>query len=212
LSEHPWPYYLPSTRDDIVALGVISLNYGQLEAMFRALFALVTGMNEFQAAAIFHRIPNNIRLNVLEELPAKSELDTALRADVGYFMRGFSTCADNRNDIMHSFSGGTYTGSATTGQYGMVLSKFSKAGNKLEWYATTEALQRVADDTYAFMLYGAKVIGEIGVYQSILREPEETRRKWRGPSPDKPPLPARMNWHFLGDSIMPSPLPPPFLA
>src|SRR5689334_16831156 len=61
--EDDWPSYLPGPRNDILALGVISLTYGLLETMFKLLFASVGDMNEHQVAAIFERLPNNHRLD-----------------------------------------------------------------------------------------------------------------------------------------------------
>jgi hypothetical protein len=69
-----WPSYLPGPAENILALGVIALAYGQLENMFRALFASITQMNEFQVAALFQRLPNNIRKVILFELMTKTVL------------------------------------------------------------------------------------------------------------------------------------------
>ena len=46
LTDDKWPEYLPGPPDYILVLGVIALNYGRMENMFRYLFSTVTRMNE----------------------------------------------------------------------------------------------------------------------------------------------------------------------
>src|SRR6476659_319728 len=100
-----WPPYLPGSRNDILALGVISLEYGFLENMFRVLFSIVGNMNEYQVAAIFERLPNNHRIDAIRQMLRESTLPDVLKDRVLYFCRCFDICADNRHAIMHSHSG-----------------------------------------------------------------------------------------------------------
>lgn len=51
-SDDKWPSYIPAPRDDIFALGVISLNYGYLENMLRSLFTSVVGLTDAQASMV----------------------------------------------------------------------------------------------------------------------------------------------------------------
>ena len=128
-----WPEYHPGNRKDILALGVIALNYGQLENVYRALFSYVTGMNEFQTAAIFHRLPNNHRESALTEVMAKTVIPQKLKDLVQYFASGFAGCAENRHDIMHASSGGRHQ-SLSTGSSGIVLSSTQRP--ERSWSAT----------------------------------------------------------------------------
>ena len=87
--EDRWPLYLPGPRDDILALGVVSLGYGQLENMFRSVFSLVTSMNEHQVAAIFERMPNNHRLSAITQMMSKTILPDKIKDRVSHFCNGF---------------------------------------------------------------------------------------------------------------------------
>src|ERR1700694_5794823 len=92
-----WPEYLPAPSDDVFAIGVVALNYGQMESMFKHLFAVVTRMNDFQVSALFYRIPNNTRLNVLSDLMNQTTLPEKLKDRVLHFCDGFKICAANRH-------------------------------------------------------------------------------------------------------------------
>ena len=39
-----WPEYLPRAQNDLIAIGAITLNYGQLENRLKYLFSAATGM------------------------------------------------------------------------------------------------------------------------------------------------------------------------
>lgn len=193
-----WPAYHPGQREETLALGVIALNYGQLENLYRTVFAYVTGMNEFQAAALFHRLPNNHRKDVLYDLMAKTTLPTELKKLVQYFAAGFGACADNRHDIMHSASGGRHI-STSKGTSGILLSKYTKAGNKLQCYATVELLRSIADEIHAYAVFGSKIAGAVSDFRSA-QDHGRVDDFLRTPSPKKPPPPARMNWRSPGQS------------
>jgi hypothetical protein len=107
--QFPWPDYLPGRSDDLLALGVIALMYGQLESMFQHVFSAVTSLNEIQASAIFQRIPNNVRQDILFQMMAQTTLPDQLKEEVQHFGLGFKTCAANRHAIMHSHSAGVFT-------------------------------------------------------------------------------------------------------
>lgn len=191
-SGEKWPEYHPGNRKDILAFGVIALNYGLLENMYRALFSCVTGMNEFQTAAIFHRLPNNQRKDVLYDLLAKTTVPRELRDIIRYFAVGFGVCADNRHDIMHSSSGGRHSGIGGS-ESGIVLAKYTNAGDKLECYPTVAILRSVADEIHAYAIFGMKVTGAVRDYQYFLNyeEPEKFRPE---ALPEKPPPPTPLNW------------------
>ena len=187
-----WPPYLPGPREDIFALGVISLNYGQLENMFRALVSGVARWNEFQTAAVFHRLPNNHRVEVVSELMSKTTMPDEIKGLIDHFLKGFAKCAETRNLIMHSSSGGVH---ASQEAHGLVLQRYTKAGNREVCYVTTADLRRIADEIHAYTGFGAWVITEITNYATHLhpKGPPEYR-----PLPstlrEKPPPPTSLRW------------------
>jgi hypothetical protein len=141
-----WPNYLWSIpRADIMALGVIALNYGQLENALRNIFGIVSGMNEDQVASVFYRLPNNQRQNVLTEFLAKSAVPQEYHQPIRDFADAFKICAENRSGVMHAHSPGSHT-SKTTGERGILLFKYSKAGTKMLHAARLSELRAVADE------------------------------------------------------------------
>jgi len=189
----------------MMALGAIALNYGQLENIYRTMFSYVTGLNEFQTAAIFHRLPNNQRKDVLHDIMAKTILPPKLKELVEYFAKGFAICADNRHDIMHSSSGGRHR-SMSTGATGIVLKKYTKAGNKVECYATVELLRSVADTIHDYAVYGSKVASAVILYRELLSQRREHELA-QLPSFDRPAPPTRMSWRSPADPKASAPLP-----
>lgn len=187
-----WPQYLPSPKQDIMALGVIALNYGQLENMFRHLFAIVAQFNEAQASALFQRLPNNHRLAIIAELIVKTTLPEKLKERVDHFCKGFEICASNRHAVMHSHSEGTFT-SVSRNVRGILLSKFSKAGNKFVCPASLEELRIIADEIYSYSMFGGEVVSEIRNFL-LCRQYGKEDVFWKVPLRDKPAPPTNMNW------------------
>lgn len=146
-----WPDYLPGPKDHL--LGVISLVSGSLEGMFKHLFRCVTGMDKPQVNALFQRIPNNTRQDIMLEL-LDPNLPENLRAAIKYFCDGFETCAENRHGLMHSHSSGNIV-IQRTGHYGFIFRKSSRAGNPLGCTPSMEDLKEVADSMHRYMLFAA---------------------------------------------------------
>lgn len=188
-----WPDYLPLPHDDVFAIGVIALNYCQLENMLKGLFSSVTRMNHYQTAALFHRMANNVRKDVLLDLLAKTTIPPELREHIEHFQKGFSICADNRHGIMHSSSAGVHSGAHSRG---LILKRYSRAGAELECYLTLNDLRQVADEIHTFMAYGAWVIGDTTNYaERVAAKTQDQFRVAPATSRGKPPLPIPLNWH-----------------
>lgn len=194
-----WPDYLPLPREDMLALGVIALNFCQLENIFRALMASVARWNVHQTAALFNRLNNRERQDVIAELLPKTTIPTETKALVEHFVDGFMVCADNRNFLMHSSSGGLYR-DMERGICGLVLERYSKQGNKLLSYPTTKGLQTVADEIHQYTTFGSFVNMEVCNYAMHLESghPEHYRR-----APPtlrrKPPAPTPLSWQIPHD-------------
>jgi hypothetical protein len=76
----PWPDYLPEFgREDLIAIGVIALNYGELESALRNLFAAATGMDPQHLAALFYRMPNDKRKEALAQIISTTEITEKLK-------------------------------------------------------------------------------------------------------------------------------------
>jgi hypothetical protein len=185
-----WPDFLPGPRSHLQALGVISLSYGQLEGMFQHLFAEVTGLNRDQVSALFQRIPNNIRENVMLELLRKTTLPKNLKELVQYFSEGFAACAENRHGLVHSSSGGTIAGYQSD-HYGFVFTKYSRAGNRLVCTPTLAELRAVAESMDQYALFGGMLAQALNSAHLCAFPVDST---WLPPSLDKPPVPTLLSW------------------
>jgi hypothetical protein len=188
-----WPRYLEKPHDDLVALGVIGLNYGRLETNLRRLFAAATEMKPRHLSALFYRIQNDIRMKALTELLRDADLTPELREHVSYFLSCYETCAGNRNDLMHSLVGGKYSDIGRN-EAGVILTKYSRAGNLLYCTARLSDLRRVADEMFdlANFAYGtATWIRMMRAYRSKGKE-DEFRQLIL---PQKPAEPTSLDWH-----------------
>lgn len=186
-----WPTYLPGPPSHLKALGVISLTYGHLEGMFQALFSYVTNMSEEHVAALFQRIPNNIRTKMMLELMEKTKIPKNLKALVQYFADGFTMCADNRHGLMHSHSGGIMSG-ITSGHFGFVFTKTTRAGNRQVCTPSAGDLKRVADSMHEYAMFAASLGMAIHTARTS-QMPEDST--WLPPLLDKPSPPQILLWH-----------------
>jgi hypothetical protein len=185
-----WHDYLPGPKDDLLALGVVSLNYGYLENIFRIIFAFVTQLSEAQVRAIFERLNNKARQDVLDQLLGARPIPPELKDLVRHFLDGFVICADNRHAIMHSHHGGLHLGERGTG--GIVLRKISRSGVASIFFAHTKALREVADAIDRQSAFGCEVLMAVDRFnnsQKPGRSPFELSSL-----PEKLPLPDTLNW------------------
>lgn len=194
-----WPPYLVYPREDVMALGVVSLNYGLLERMFQHLFEAVGDFNEHQIAAFFQRINNNVRLTVFNELIDKTNISSELKDDAEYFCSAYKICAENRHALMHSRGAGIFR-SQSRGTGGMMLKRATRSGKPIVCAVTLPDLRTVADDIHAFTSFGGDVITNVRSYKTCLREGrihEFSRLQLRG----RPPPPTDMHWSSESDLL-----------
>ncbi|MER8854423.1 hypothetical protein NKI51_11680 [Mesorhizobium australicum] len=192
-----WPWYLPGWHDDIYAIGMIGLNYSQLETAFRHLFTASARMSAFDVDMLFERKKNDARLQRFDQLynrPDIHELYKDLRA---HFATGYKVCADNRNSIMHSSFNGRFVNAAQD-RGGIVLAKYSKSGQQILCPVTLEDLRRVADEIHDFSMFGFSLASdtESSLKMAAAGNPSAFVPR---PSIDKPPMPQALIWRPLGD-------------
>lgn len=185
-----WPGYLSGPRDDLLALGVVSLNYGYLENIFRVIFAFATGFTDRQTSALFERLNNKARQDVLDQMLSSALLLPELKELVRHFSTGFAICADNRHAIMHSHHGGIHSGERGTS--GIVLRKYSRSGRAYVFFAHTAALRKVADAIERQSQFGIDVFMALDRFknsQSFGRAPFQVDT-----IPEKLSLPETLIW------------------
>lgn len=185
-----WPDYLPGPRDDLLALGVVSLNYGYLENIFRIIFTFVTDLSESQVRAIFDRLNNSTREAILDQMLGARPYIPELKSLVRYFLDGFTICAANRHAIMHSHHGGIHSG--TRGTEGIVLRSTSRAGSGRIFFAHAKSLREIADAIDRQSQFGIEVLMAIDRYHNSQKE---GRSPFELSSlPERPPLPKSLDW------------------
>lgn len=185
-----WPDYLPGPRDDLLALGVASLNYGYLENIFRVLFSFATGLDEWQTRAIFERLNNSARDAILDQLLGAKPFPPELKEVIRHFLSGFKICADNRHAIMHSHYGGVHNGAR--GTTGIVLQKIARSGANFVFFANTSSLRAIADEIEEQSAFGVDVMMAVDRFNN-------SQRPGRSPFdlsslPKRPPLPKPLEW------------------
>jgi hypothetical protein len=201
-----WPDYLPGPRDDLLALGVVSLNYGYMENILRILFAMVGDFSEPQVRAMFDRMNNDARQAILDQLLGQQPFSADLKALVRHFLKGYGICATNRHAIMHSHHGGIHSGAR--GTQGIVLCKYSRSGGEQHFFAHAAKLRAVADAIDQQSAFGREVILNVQSFQ-ICHKQNRVADFERHPLPDKPPLPEPLDWQSqTGTQNTPSPPPP----
>lgn len=203
-----WPARLFGSADDLVALGVISLNYGNLENIFRVLFSMVTGMTEFHVAAVFERINNDTRLTAFKQILGGQNYPSDLKNLLSHFIKGYEICAENRHAIMHSHHGGIHRNLAGKDSRGIVLSKYTRAGARVEFFATTAILRSVADAIDQQAMFGAELILTVQSYQICLKQ-KRLEHFAQKALPKTPLLPTSLNWQSPSiDQYIPRPFEP----
>src|SRR5580704_2390372 len=137
MSQNPhWPNYLTGPKDSISAMGVVSINFAELESVFVFMFATILKMAHDTATQIVAKVGAGSCLQLMNQVLETDDWTENIRNEVGYFAKGLATCMENRNHLMHSnlswFGGDNAT----------VLFKTSKQGRTIMAVLKTADLQQ----------------------------------------------------------------------
>jgi hypothetical protein len=191
-----WPSYLSGTLDDVTALGVIALNYGELEVAFRLLSAVIGGVGADHVVN-FHKTKNPTRMEAIEQAINKSDLPEKLKDYARHFVQCYKRCADNRNDMMHSSIGGSYT-DAVRGGSGFVFAIYSKSGERLFCTACLEDLRLIADQIHEITSFGSTVAFFVSQFWRDRKNGTVSQFDERlSLLKEKPSVPAALHWRSL---------------
>lgn len=209
ISRLGWPNYLPGPRENIFAIGVISLLYGQLENLFSCVFSAATQMEIDQAEVVFRKINNDVRSGIVRQ-SLRSDLRTDLSECVEHFLKGYAICASNRHDIMHASSGGTKS-SFDELSGALVLSKVTKTGQRVCCAPSLDGLREIADGIEAFVLYGAHLSGALAIDENFRGQGKLYSGSLSLTLIEKPMLPRKLRWQPLPKHRSDPFPPPPYL-
>jgi hypothetical protein len=198
-----WPPYLLGPRENILALGVIALKFCQLENVLSVIFSEAVALPLERSDLIFQKLTNDVRDKVIRQ-SLQAATPKVLTDHVHHFLRGFTICAMNRHDIMHSHSGGVHRRSPTDA---IVLSKNTRSGGRVFTAPGTDELREIADAINEYSHYGATV----GIHLNVCLALLAAGKDWPPTSLEKPPKPRSLRWRSLPEyrtGILP---PPPYL-
>lgn len=191
-------------RDTIFALGVLALNYNRLEVAFRTLFAAVTETSMQQTTFLFPKIGNDVRLKLIAQSLGVRKLDDNITDRVKHFCSAFDTMAENRHSVMHSLNLGYAAELAGDNRTALHLYKTARSGEVWECFATLDEVRQAADDMQTYTNFCMSLSANVPCQFRLphMRHPGDGfYHSW--PLPDKPPLPAALN--FQPRAIYPPP-------
>jgi hypothetical protein len=182
-----WPSYLKGTLDDVTALGVVALNYSELEVTFHRLSAVISGVDAAHVAK-FHEIKNTGRVQAIKNAISKSNLPDKLKDYAGYFVQCYEQCARNRNEMMHSRIGGEHI-DAVSGNKGFIFSKYSRSGEQL-FSTGLDDLHMIADQIHEITGFGNTVAFFVSQFWRHRKNSTSLLK-------EKPAFPAALHWQSL---------------
>lgn len=135
-SQH-WPAYAIGPRESIVAMGVASIKFVELESVLRFLFGTIFGMSRDDTAMMTAKLGNLDITNLMQQKLPETGWDAATVDLVEHFIKAFNRCREARNHLMHSSL-------AWTGDTSTVLFKTTKKGETHAAVPAMEELRTVA--------------------------------------------------------------------
>jgi hypothetical protein len=142
-----WPTYTRAPRDSVFAIGVVSINYAQLEFALTAMFSTTLNIPISLASIIIPKIGNDVRTKLMIQTLPERPWPDRLKDQASHFITGFSICAENRNLLVHS---NMFSGSPDA----IVLFKSARDGRTIQCNPTLAELRKVADDMHTYFNYG----------------------------------------------------------
>lgn len=179
--ERPWPTYDVGPLESILAIGVISVNYGGLETAFEYVFGNIVGTDLLATSSVFNKLSNDERAKTISEILPQRELSDELTERVSHFTDGVQILAFNRGLIMHSTIG-------ASGPTQDIFLKTQRNGKTVGCGITLGELRTIADTMRDFRIFGRALAS------CIVDELGNRPASWRSPLPDKPPIPPRLRY------------------
>jgi len=189
-SQSDWPTYMKGHKEHYHALGVIAAAFNLLEHRLLGLFMLYVSEFDDVTALMFQRIRDNgTRSDFLARAVTARGESPEIKDAVAHFCKGFDTCAQNRNTLMHSATAPVIE----NGEIVETVFSKGKKGQPLDWNRYSldlTQLRNVADEMHEFTTFGRNLMNYVfGQYRRRIAEgpfqvPTSTTL------PEKPPLPT----------------------
>jgi hypothetical protein len=181
-----WPTYPIGPRESILAMGVVSIKFAELESVLVFMFATVLGIGSDAATKVASKIGTGNCQHLTGQILAITQWPDRTKKLVEHFIKGVSVCMENRNHLMHS-------NLAWTDDEHTVLFKTSKQGTTLMAVPKLSELRRIADDMNRFIIYGRQLANAINNASSeILIFPNSPGSAFAWPH--EPPMPSALSF------------------
>jgi hypothetical protein len=190
-SDWPTASAVAASAKHVHAMGTITLLYNDLEYAMSFLLDEYLEAGQEASEAIFYRLTNRERVDVLRELIRGKETDMAVQDLASHAVDCFDVCTENRNILMHLI----HSWSEWNKKADLFAKKRNSSKTKDVFYFLTAAqLRKIADDMLAskqftrflsMRLYRRNLAknGEVAGLATTLPD------TW----PQKPPKPDKMN-------------------
>jgi hypothetical protein len=191
MADISWPReeYRLAPNDYLAALGQLTFIYNMLESMMRNIFEQCAPLQQDFAAALFHKLNNRERIDLLTAFVNQNENDPAVRSAVLSCINHYEICTENRNILMHSI----YFNPSHKGLEMAFLVK--RAANdprrEVHYDVPLPDLQKMADETVETFRFALNLYGFLGRRDWIRKHPAPPKRLPNA-LPDTPPKPHRL--------------------
>ena len=184
-----WPKYETGRPDYIYALGVLSANFNDLESWLKMLLGLYVKITPQAASYLIARLDNAGRLDLLTLCFEASPHTERIKAALRYFVKGYATCAENHNILLHS-QAIPMVNIRNRRPRVLFFKMKRKAPYTHNTYAPSVAkLRSIADSTHAFARFGSA----LGMFVWSKYEAPKTSRPWIFSWPKRPAPPKLLS-------------------
>jgi hypothetical protein len=197
-SEKEWP--VPENQlapnDYLAALGQATFVYNMLESMMGSVFVACAPVEAEAARALFHKLNNRDRVDLLTDFVNHNEKDAAVKRIILSCINYYDICTENRNILMHAI----YFNPNLKPDQSPLLVKKAKNDYKREVHydVPLHELRKVADDMVNSFRLAIELNGFLArrrFLNSLAATNPATGYPKIGPNPlpEKPPKPHRLS-------------------
>jgi hypothetical protein len=160
--EWPAPENQLAPNDYLAALGQATFVYNMLESMMGSVFVACAPVETEAARALFHKLNNRDRVDLLTDFVNHNEKDAAVKRIILSCINYYDICTENRNILMHAI----YFNPNLKPDQSPLLVKKAKNDYKREVHydVPLHELRKVADD----MVWPAPGLNDTQLSESCL--------------------------------------------
>ena len=190
MSDNPlpdWPMaeYFHATPAHLHAFGAITLDYNEIERAFGSLFKSLTPLDGNIGEAIYSRLTNKERADVMRLVTLRYAADQDLADAINHAILCFNICTENRNILMHLVH------DRIDEQLNIHASKKSSAHKDAFYEISLTKVRQIAEDMHATLTY---VVDLLMFVVRRLGDPDGENLDFLGPNtlPKRPAQPSTL--------------------